>query len=104
MGSKWQELLTQIAPGVKRVAAMFNPDTAPFITSYFLPSFEAAARSLKMEPIAVRVHSDSEIEMAITSLGRESGSGLVIMGDLFTRVHRESIILAAAQNNVPTIY
>ena len=57
-----------------------------------------------MEPIALRVHSDSEIEMAITSLGRESGSGLVIMGDLFTRVHRESIILAAAQNNVPTIY
>ena len=29
MGSKWLELLKEIAPGVKRVAIMFNPDTAP---------------------------------------------------------------------------
>jgi len=28
MGSKWLELLTQMAPGIKRVAAMFNPDTS----------------------------------------------------------------------------
>src|SRR4029077_8131064 len=26
--SKWLELLTAIAPGVKRAAVMFNPDTA----------------------------------------------------------------------------
>jgi len=104
MGGKWQELLTEIAPRVKRVAAMFNPDTAPYITSYLLPSFEVAARSLKMEPIAVRVHSDAEIEMAITSLGREPGGGLVVMADIFTRVHRAPIILAAAQNNVPAVY
>jgi hypothetical protein len=42
------ELLTEIAPGVKRAAFMFNPDTAPGIGSYFLPSFEAAAQSLKV--------------------------------------------------------
>jgi len=29
MAGKWVELLTEIAPGVKRAAAMFNPDTAP---------------------------------------------------------------------------
>jgi putative tryptophan/tyrosine transport system substrate-binding protein len=28
VASKWLELLTEIAPGVKRVAAMFNPDAA----------------------------------------------------------------------------
>jgi hypothetical protein len=27
MGCKWLELLTEIAPGLKRVAIMFNPDT-----------------------------------------------------------------------------
>jgi putative ABC transport system substrate-binding protein len=104
MGGKWQELLTEIAPGVKRVAAMFNPDTAPYITSYFLPSFEAAARSIKVEPIALRVHSDAEIEMAIASLGRELGGGLVVMADFFTRLHREPIISAAARNNLPAVY
>src|SRR5262249_50983026 len=39
--SKWLELLTAIAPNVKRVAMMFNPDTATYIKSYALPSFEA---------------------------------------------------------------
>jgi putative tryptophan/tyrosine transport system substrate-binding protein len=29
MGSKMLQLLDQIAPGMKRVAALFNPDTAP---------------------------------------------------------------------------
>jgi putative ABC transport system substrate-binding protein len=81
MGGKWLQLLTQIAPSVKRAAAIFNPDTAT--ASYFLPSFEAAARSLKVEPITALVHSDAEIAAAITSLGREPGGGLVVMPDSF---------------------
>src|SRR6516165_26038 len=104
MASKWLELLTQIAPGVKRVAMMFNPDTAPGGGSYFLPSFEAAARSLKVEPIIARVRSDAEIEAVLTSLGREPGGGLIVMPDLFMQVHRAPIILLAARNNVPAVY
>jgi putative ABC transport system substrate-binding protein len=104
LGGKWLELLTEIAPGIKRAAILFNPDTAPSDGSDYLRSFEAAARSLKMEPIAVRVHSDAEIKMAITSLGREPGGGLVVMADVFTRVHRAAIISVAAENNVPAVY
>src|SRR6516162_2387172 len=59
---KLLELLTEIAPGVKRVAAMFNPDTAPYVRSNYLPSFEATARSLKVEPITAPVRNDAEIE------------------------------------------
>jgi putative tryptophan/tyrosine transport system substrate-binding protein len=44
MAGKWLELLTQIAPGVKRVAAMFNPDTAPGSGSYYLPSFRGSCQ------------------------------------------------------------
>ena len=29
MGGKWLELLSEVAPGLKRSAIMFNPDTAP---------------------------------------------------------------------------
>jgi putative tryptophan/tyrosine transport system substrate-binding protein len=43
LGGKWLELLAEIAPGLKRVAFMFNPDTAP--VSSFMPSFETAARN-----------------------------------------------------------
>jgi hypothetical protein len=69
MGGKWLQLITEIAPGVKRVAAMFNPDTAPYVRSYYLPSFEAATQSRKVEPIAAPVHSDAEIGTVMTSLG-----------------------------------
>jgi putative ABC transport system substrate-binding protein len=104
LGGKWLELLTEIAPGMKRVAIMFNPDTAPYSRSYFLPSFEAAARSLKVEAIMAPVHSDAEIESVITSLGREPGGGLEVIPDTFIFVHRALIILLAARNNVPAVY
>src|SRR6516165_6273531 len=69
LGGKWLELLSEIAPGLKRAAIMFNPDTSP--RSIYVPSFEAAARSLKIEPIISHIHSDVEIEAAIIALGRE---------------------------------
>jgi putative tryptophan/tyrosine transport system substrate-binding protein len=104
MAGKWLELLTQIAPGVKRVAAIYNPDTAPGGGTYFLTSFEAAARSLKVVPIAAPVRNDAEIETVITSLGREPGSGLVTMPDFFINDHRAPIISLAARSNVPAVY
>ena len=104
IASKWLELLTHIAPGVKRAAMMFNPDTAPYINSYVLPSFEAAAQSFKVALIAAPVHSDSEIETVITSLGREPGGGLLALPDNFVEINRASIISLAARNNVPAVY
>jgi ABC transporter substrate binding protein len=55
LGGKWLELLSEIAPGLKRAAIMFNPDTSP--ASSFMPSFEMAAQSLKVVPIPAPVHS-----------------------------------------------
>jgi putative tryptophan/tyrosine transport system substrate-binding protein len=104
MGGKWLGLLTEIAPSVKRGAIMFNPATAPSRGSYFLPSFEAAARSLKVESITASVHSDAEIETVMTLLGREPGGGLVMMPDAFVLVHRSRIISLAARNNIPAVY
>ena len=94
--------LSEIAPGLKRAAIMFDPDTAP--ASAYMPSLETAARSLKVEPIIAPVRSDVEIETAITALGHQPGGGLVVMPDVFTFAHRAPIILAAARNKVPAVY
>jgi putative tryptophan/tyrosine transport system substrate-binding protein len=102
LGGKWLELLSEVAPGLKRAAIMFNPDTAP--VSVYMPSFETAARSLNVVPIVAPVHNDVEIEAAVTALGREPLGGLVVMPDTFTVVHRMPIISVAARNNVPAIY
>jgi putative ABC transport system substrate-binding protein len=97
LGGKWLELLSEIAPGLKRAAIMFNPDTAT-------PSLETAARSIQVEPIIAPVNGDVEIETAIIALGREPGGGLVVIPDGFLIAHRATIISAAARNNVPAVY
>jgi putative ABC transport system substrate-binding protein len=102
LGGKWLELLSEIAPGLKRAAFMFNPDTA--IASTYMPSLETAARSLKVVPIIAHVHNDVEIETAIIALGREPGGGLVVVPDGYMNGHRTPIISAVARNNVPAIF
>ena len=101
MGGKWLSLLKEIAPSIKRAAFMFNPDTAPGGGKHFLASFEAAAGSLAVEPVAMPVHSDAEIETAIAALGVEQ-AGLVEFSP-FLAVHVGTVISSAARHNVPAI-
>jgi putative ABC transport system substrate-binding protein len=101
MGGKWLELLSEIAPGLKRAAIMFSPETST--ASLYMPSLETAAGSLKVAAVIAPVHDEGEIETAIIALGREPGGGLVVLPDLFTLVHRAPII-STARNNVPAVY
>jgi ABC-type uncharacterized transport system substrate-binding protein len=103
MGGKWLELLKEIAPGVARVAVMFNPATAPASGSFFMPPFEAAATSLGVVPSAMPISSPAEIDSVLAALGRDGG-GLIVMPDNFTSVHRRAIVAQAARHRVPAIY
>jgi putative ABC transport system substrate-binding protein len=67
LGGKWLELLSEIAPALKRASIMFDPDDPS--SSAFMPSFEMAARSLKVEPGIAPVRSDAEIETASSPWG-----------------------------------
>jgi len=102
LGGKWLELLSEIVHELKRVVFMFNPDTSP--ASHYLPSFETAAKSLKVVSIIAPVHSDVEIETAVIALGGEPGGGLVVLPEPFTYLHRAPIMSATGRNNVPAVY
>jgi putative tryptophan/tyrosine transport system substrate-binding protein len=104
IGGKWLELLAQIAPGLKRVAMIFNPDTAPGHGKYYMPDFEAAARSLQVIPVSASVHDVVDLEAVIADLGKEPGGGFVANGDFFLLNNRAQIIASAAKNRVPAIY
>jgi putative ABC transport system substrate-binding protein len=101
LGSKWLELLSEIAPGLKRAAIMFNPDSG---LQSLMPSLEMAARSLKVTPIIAPVHRDAEIEAAIKDLGSEPGGGLVVTSGVNLAAHAVPIITSAARNKVPAVY
>jgi putative ABC transport system substrate-binding protein len=100
LGGKYLQLLSEIAPGLKRAAILFNPDVPA--TLAYMPSFETAARSLKVALIPALVHSDAEIETAIIALGREPGGGLAV--PVLPTLHPSTIISVAARNNVPAVY
>jgi putative ABC transport system substrate-binding protein len=97
-------MLKEMAPPLARVAIMYNPNSVPDDGKFFSRPFIASATKFKVRPITAEVHDPSEIENAIMKLGRESGSGLVLVPDNFMSVHRDLIISLTAQFRIPAIY
>jgi putative ABC transport system substrate-binding protein len=99
---KWLQLLKEVAPGVTRVAVIFNPDAAPLAPS-LNREIEAAALSLGMSVKFVPVHDDAGIEEATAAQGQDPSGGLVCMPDPFNVTHRDVIIAAAVRHSLPLI-
>jgi|SRR6516225_5245021 len=102
MVGKWINLLSDVKPGLSRVALMFNPDTAPFFDPYYR-SFKAAPQQSAVEVEVAHVRTAGEIVSAIAKLGSEQGSALILGSDIFLVNTREPIIRLANERGVPAI-
>jgi putative ABC transport system substrate-binding protein len=102
MGSKWVELLREIAPSTARVALIFNPATAPL--KFYLPSIQTAASSFGIRVLVTPVHVKDEIESVVAAQAHDPGGSLIVMPDAFTAVNYELIISLAARYGVPALY
>lgn len=103
MGGKWLELLTEIAPRVKHVTVIFNPDTAPY-APMFMPTLEAAAPPKAVSLAVSPVRSTADIERVIARAGHEPADGLIVLPDSFLFSQRTAIIAATARQRLPAIY
>jgi putative tryptophan/tyrosine transport system substrate-binding protein len=104
IAGKYIEMLKEVVPHLAHVAIMYKPHSAPDAGTFFSRPFIESATKLKVRPITAEVHDASEIENAIVKLGRESGSGLVLVPDNFMAVHRDLIISLTTQFRIPAIY
>jgi putative ABC transport system substrate-binding protein len=102
MIGKWISLLSDLQPGLSRVALMFNPDTAPSIYTYY-QSFKTSPQRFAIEVELAQVRTVGEIESTIAKLADKQGSGLILGSDIFLVKMRESIIKSANEHGVPTI-
>jgi ABC-type uncharacterized transport system substrate-binding protein len=102
VGGKWVDLLKEIAPGLARVAVMFNPETAPQ-SKFFMSSIEAVAPSLGVQAIAVPVRATADIEPAMESFARVPHGGLILPTDTFTRLRYKLIIELASRYRLPAV-
>jgi putative ABC transport system substrate-binding protein len=103
MLGKWLEVLKEIAPGVKRITLVFNPQTAPYYP-VFLRDFAEAAATLAAELSATPVHDEAEIEAAVSASAREPDGGLIAAPDPFVNSHRALIVGLAERHRLPAIY
>jgi putative tryptophan/tyrosine transport system substrate-binding protein len=102
IGAKWVELLMEIAPGVRSITAIFDPDTSP--SRIFLPYVESSLKSLRAELIVSPIRNESEIETAITEAASRSSSGLLFLPDTLVQSRRELVVAAVAKHHLPAIY
>jgi putative ABC transport system substrate-binding protein len=102
IGSKWLNLLKEVAPGLARVALMFNPEASPQ-SQFFMRSIEAAAPSLGVQPVAVPVRATADIEAAVESFARASNGGLILPTDSFILLRFRLIAELAARHRLPSI-
>jgi putative tryptophan/tyrosine transport system substrate-binding protein len=101
IANKWLELVQRVAPNTRRIAYLFNPNTAPL---FYARAVETAAPSLLIKPFAAAVHNADEMERVIGQFARESHSALLVLPDLFTATNRQSIIALATQYRLPAVY
>ena len=100
---KWIELLKEIAPGVKRITLMFNPQTAPYYPM-FLREFGRAPATLAAEISTTTVRDEVEIEAAVSASAHSPGGGLIAAADPFLNARRALIIALAERHRLPVIY
>jgi putative ABC transport system substrate-binding protein len=103
MAGKWLEMLTQVSPPVARVAVLYNPATAPY-AGLMLRAIDDAAPSFAITAQAAPCRDDTGIESVIAELAQGARGGLLVLTDIFSIVHRDTILAAAARHRLPTVY
>ena len=102
IGAKWLELLKQLAPELKHVAFISNPDNPG--PMQFYRSFEAAAADLAVVAANAPVRSALEIEAVVDRMRETPGGGLIVPPDGFLLQHGRLFIDLAARYQLPAIY
>jgi putative ABC transport system substrate-binding protein len=103
MVGKWLQLLKEMAPHVRRVVLIFNPQTAPYYPIY-LREFGAVPATLAAELAAAPVRDEAEVEAAIAALAREPAGGLIAAPDPFINTRRGLIMALAERHRLPAVF
>jgi putative ABC transport system substrate-binding protein len=101
IAGKWLQLLKEISPRIERVTVIYNPSTAPH--AIFLPVMRVVAPQIGVTLIEAPVADKSAIEDALGKLAGTSGSGVIVMPDVFTALHRDTIFGMTSRNRLPTV-
>ena len=96
------QLLKEIAPGVTRVAVLWNPDNPVWAHALKRLQEAAPALGLKLQPLAVRDSRD--LEAIFAAAIREKAGALVVFREAIFNPLRQDIVNFAAAHRLPAVY
>jgi putative ABC transport system substrate-binding protein len=96
------ELLSQIAPNLRRVAVLRDAANPAAIAQF--AAIQTAAQPLGVAVTPVGVGDVDEIERAIAAFARSANGGLIVAPSGSVSIHRDLIVTLAARHKLPTIY
>ena len=102
IGTKWLEILKEVAPQVSRVGVLRDPTIAG--GSGQLGAIQGVAPSFSVEVRTLDVREPAAIDRGIDGFAGSPNSGLIVLANPTATVHLERIVAAAARHRLPTIY
>jgi putative tryptophan/tyrosine transport system substrate-binding protein len=94
------ELLRELVPRLRLVAVLVNPANPNADVAHL----DAAARSLGLELLVLKVHNADEIDTAFASISQQRAGAMLVTSDGLFETRRERLFDLAARNLIPTIY
>ena len=102
LGPKRQELLAELVPNARRLAALINPTLSDAENQ--LGETQDAANRLGRELVVLKPRNQKEIESAFTTLSSEQVGAVYITPDPLFLSRKNDLIALAARHRIPAMY
>jgi len=102
LGAKRMELLKAVAPGIKRVGALTNPENPASAASWKVIEAAAPPLGLKAEPIDVR--RPEEIEEGLEEAVKNGVDALIVGLETLAQSYQNFILEFTARSRVPAAF
>ena len=102
IGTKWLEMLKEVAPSVTRVAVLRDPTLASGSGQFGAIQGVASSFGVELTPVGMR--DPKEIESTVNAFAREANGGLIVTASTLATLHRELIVALASRHRLPAVY
>lgn len=96
------ELLTAVAPGLSRVAVLWNPDNAFHVGSE--RQVHAAAKVLHLDVTSTAIRSAADFDGAFTTIAASGAGAMTVLADRVFLHNRARIVDFARKRRLPAVY
>jgi putative tryptophan/tyrosine transport system substrate-binding protein len=102
IGTKWLEMLKEVAPSVTRVAVLRDPTLASGSGQFGAIQGVASSFGVELTPVGMR--DPKEIESTVNAFARGANGGLIVTASTLATLHRELIVAVASRHRLPAVY